>query len=174
MTWEADERGYKPITIQNLVEPDITQVFNRGGTEGWVSIFHEVKLSDKVPSKIVGLFEVARGAMIYGWFYYPLLTLATEQCYRIVESAVRIKCEEIGVKTKRKISNGDEVPVSFFKLQDALFSQGVLEQKEGVKWEALRELRNWASHPESQAIMTPGNALDTLRITADQLHDLFK
>lgn len=112
--------------------------------------------------------------MIYGWFYYPLLTVGAEQCYRIVESAVRIKCEEIGIETRKLAPNGDQRPVSFSRLQKALFSKKILDERELDRWNALRDLRNMASHPDSQSIMTPGMAMDILHISAAQVNSLFR
>jgi hypothetical protein len=41
-----------------------------------------------VPEPIRELFDVARGAMIYGWFFYPLFRLGEDQLHRVVEAAV--------------------------------------------------------------------------------------
>jgi hypothetical protein len=176
MGLEVDEimSGHKTITSLNLTVRDAPDMLFPGGAETWIEVFDRVKLSDRVPLKIVGLFDVAKGTMIYGWFYYPLLTVGTEQCFRIVESAVRIKCEEIGIETKRLSKKGEALPVSFSRLQEALFTCGILDYKERDRWDALRDLRNMASHPESQSIMTPAMAVDMLRISVGQVNELFK
>ena len=176
MDLEVDEimSEHKSITLQNLTVRDAPDMLFPGGAEAWIDVFEREKLSDQVPLKIVGLFDVAKGTMIYGWFYYPLLTVGTEQCFRIVESAVRIKCEEIGIKTKRLSKKGEALPVSFSRLQETLFSRGILDHKERDRWGALRDLRNMASHPESQSIMTPAMAVDMLRIAVGQVNELFR
>lgn len=43
---------------------------------------------EHVPKDIQVLFEVAKEAMVYGYYLYPLYNLATEQLYRVTEEAV--------------------------------------------------------------------------------------
>ena len=49
----------------------------------------EPQLDDQVPRSIRQLFEVARGAMVYGAFYNPLYALGYEQLYRVSEAAAK-------------------------------------------------------------------------------------
>ena len=42
-----------------------------------------------------------RGAMVYGYFLYPLYVLGAEQLFRVAEAAVTLKCEQMGAKTDR-------------------------------------------------------------------------
>ncbi len=95
--------GFKRLTPDNWLETDpVSTLFETllpeeqkqpiTGQE-WVRRILEPSLKDTVPLEIRRLFEVARGAMVYGYLFYPLYTLATEQLNRVVETAVSYKCE---------------------------------------------------------------------------------
>src|SRR5205823_2457300 len=88
--------GLKKITLQNWQTPDIPRTFNITG-EQWVQRVLEPKLSANVPEEVEKLFEVARGSMIYGWFYYALMTLAAEQLFRVCELAAKKRCEKASI-----------------------------------------------------------------------------
>ena len=45
-------------------------------------------------------FEVARGAMLYGCFFYPLFSLGVDQLLKVAESAVTHKCLIHGLAKK--------------------------------------------------------------------------
>lgn len=77
--------GVKRLTPDNWTEPDAVNAnFVRFSPlvgavtingEDWARHILAVELADHVPSEITELFAVARGAMLYGWFYYPLFRL---------------------------------------------------------------------------------------------------
>jgi len=108
------------------------------------------------------LFAVARGSIVYGYFFYPLLTLATEQLYRVVEAAVDYKCREMGrYQPKEK----------FVKKIEWLMTQSVIADKDS--WEAIRYLRNEASHPKDQTIYSPGMVISVLESISECINSLF-
>ncbi len=51
--------------------------------------------------------------------------------------------------------------------------EGVISSPESVRWHAARQLRNAASHPERQMILTPGNAIGILERVGDDINSLF-
>lgn len=67
--------GFKRITAENWQEPDVPRLFGLTTPNAWIEAHLQPQLSPNVPQEIASLFEVARGAMIYGWFFYPLITL---------------------------------------------------------------------------------------------------
>jgi hypothetical protein len=140
----------------------------------WIDFFFDPKLEAKVPSEIAKLFEVARGAMIYGWYFYPLLTLGIEQCYRLLDTGTRIRCNQLGIPTVVTKKNGDKRSTSFKENTDALIKRGIVSKNDEVRWEAVRNLRNWSSHPERQSLYDPGHAQGTLVLVAEFLNDLFR
>ncbi len=91
--------GFKKLTVDNWTEPDkVSTLFARFSPvdgqarpitgDEWMRHILKPNLIDEVPKDIRALFEVARGAIAYGYFFYPLYTLAEEQLYRVVEAAV--------------------------------------------------------------------------------------
>jgi hypothetical protein len=117
-----------------------------------------------VPEDLQRLFEVARGAMIYGYVFYPLCTLAAEQLFRVAEASITHKCKLLGTPKSKK---------SFNKKLEWLLDNGVISSSEFRLWDSVRTLRNIASHPEHQLIFTPGDAIEILENISKQINFLF-
>jgi hypothetical protein len=87
---------------------------------------------------------VARGATLYGYFFYPLLTLGSEQLYRVHEAALRIKWLQTFPGRKKE--------ASFGQMLDELAANTPLDTYQQQRWTTVRQLRNFSSHPERQSI----------------------
>lgn len=120
------------------------------------------KLVETVPHEILRLYEVARGCIVYGWFYYPLLALGMEQMSRVVEAAVRAKCIALGVGGQ-----------SYHKNLEALKKAGVIASNDASKWEAGKNIRNRASHPRRPIIEAPGAVFSTLEVFTERINQLY-
>lgn len=151
--------GIKIITHENWMNPDplmknlITHQDSIMSAGDWAISILEPKLSETVPLEIHKLFEVARGAMLYGYFFYPLFTLAFEQLLRVAEAAISEKCRQI---TTNKIGNNFKDKVDYLN-KNKFFSD-----EEYTKWQSLRDLRNIASHPNEQTILSPGITIESI------------
>lgn len=166
--------GFKEITPSNWLErDDVLKGFVRMSPSGqsipltsedWLGHILKPKLLESVPADVQALFEVARGAMAYSYFFYPLFTLAAEQLFRVAEAAVAHKCKALGAPESRD---------TFKKRISWLVEEGVIPSSELNRWDAIRELRNIASHPERQSIFTPGQAIGRLEGIAVQINSLF-
>jgi len=166
--------GFKKLTEDNWLEPDeILKSFVRLTPDGQSrSIAEEEHLGyilrpvliESTPSEVKGLFEVARGAMAYGFFFYPLYTLASEQLFRVAEAAVAHKCRSMRAPEKAR---------TFKQRIDWLLERGAVPKSEATRWDAIRKLRNSASHPDRQSILTPGNGMRLLEDIARQINLLF-
>ena len=166
--------GFKEITQSNWLEPDdVLKGFVRISSGGqaqpitgddYLRDILRPKLLESVPTDVRALFEVARGAMAYGYFFYPLYTLAAEQLFRVAEAAIAHKCEALEAPKSRS---------TFKKRVNWLVDEGVIPRPEFIRWDAIRTLRNAASHPEGQSILTPGNAIRLLEGIAGQINSLF-
>ncbi|MCK4246425.1 hypothetical protein KAX14_04240 [Candidatus Bipolaricaulota bacterium] len=166
--------GFKEITPSNWLEPDrVLKGFVRISPNGrsqpitsdeYLNHILAPKLLESVPAEVQALFEVARGAMVYGYFFYPLYTLAAQQLFRVAEAAVGYKCEALGVPKSKG---------TFKKRIDWLVDEGTIPEPELNRWEASRELRNVASHLDRQSILTPGNAIGLLEGIAEQINSIF-
>jgi len=166
--------GYKKLTIDNWKKPDtvargFVKISESGEThsiteDGWVSDILKPTLKEGVPLEVQKMFEVARGAIIYGYFFYPLYTLAGEQLFRVVEAAVAIKCKSLGATGKVD---------TFQKEIEHLIEKNVIPPQEKEWWDAIRQLRNSSSHPGDQSIVTPPSVIGLLEQVADTINSLY-
>jgi hypothetical protein len=167
------EFGFKNITRENWLDPDpilagFVKLTPRGPeqitSDDLLADILEPRLSETVPREVRALYEVARGAMCYGYFFYPLYTLTYEQLFRVAETAVTIKCRSLSAPTNMR---------TFAGKVDFLIAKSVIPAGEKIRWEGIRGLRNIASHPETQSIVAPGDALHQLRQIAVIINKLF-
>lgn len=173
MTIAEQPHGFKVITPKNWQSEDESPQYFIRDPNVWIALYLGPKLGAQVPKDIAALFEVARGSMVYGWYFYPLLTVGTEQCYRIAEAAVRFRCKQLGEPLVSVIKKSHERQRSFHDLCQALVQRGVIAESDIEFWMAARKLRNWASHPQDQSILMPGQAVGVLQRTADKVNELF-
>ena len=165
--------GLKEITLTNWLEPDDAlkgfvrlspngQITLRGGD--YLTYILKPNLHESVPSDVQALFEVARGAMAYGYFFYPLYTLAMEQLFRVAEAAVAHKCSSLRASKSTK---------RFEEKINWLVNKSIIPQSESGQWKAVRKLRNIASHPKSPSIYPPTGTIAILERVASQINSLF-
>jgi len=133
--------------------------------EDWVEQFLEPSLTAKIPDDVRKLFEVARGALAYGYFFYPLYTLASEQLFRVVECAVSAKCDILGAPKRVK---------RFKDKIDFLLGKNIISRQDFIWWDAIRNFRNLVSHPQQQNILPPGAVATTLSRIAEEINGLFE
>ena len=166
--------GFKNLTLENWTEPDpVNRHFARLSPlagpvamdqDDWARNFLSVELSETGPVEIRDLFAIARGTMLYGWFFYPLFRLGEEQLYRVLETAAKLRYREAGGTKKRP---------TFFEVIDSLVQMGNIPEEERERWTAARKLRNHASHAERAAVVPPGFALRMLSAGARDIDGLF-
>jgi len=163
----------KKITPSNWLEPDdVLKGFVRLSPNGQITLRGEnyltyivrPNLHESVPSYVQELFEVARGAMAYGYFFYPLFTLAMEQLFRVAEAAVKHKCSALKAPKSTK---------RFEERINWLVNKSIIPQSESGQWKAVRYLRNIASHPERQSISPPNVTIGILERVASLINSLF-
>jgi hypothetical protein len=142
--------GIKQVTGENWLEIDPTN-----GMFGWcpepadlIAHIMSPQLAATIPKEIRTLFEVARGAMCYGFLFYPLWTLAAEQLFRVGEAAISHRCEQLQAPNKVRTF---EDKIDFLKQEGAISA-------DGFDWHTLRRFRNRASHPRDQTIVSPAMA----------------
>jgi len=158
--------GFKEITEQNWREPD--PVLNAFGLqpasgEEWLERILEPKLMDSVPQDVQALFEVARGVLVYGYFFYPLYTLGAEQLFRVADAGATHKCN----------SEGATSVDTFYKRVKWLADHNIIPQADVPHWDALRHLRNYSSHPEVLTLGVPRDAIYALHDVAEKINALF-
>jgi hypothetical protein len=153
---------FRRIASDNWLNADVPSYFPGTRPSAWINTMLAPQLAPHLPLEIVRLFEVARGALVYSWFFYPLATLAAEQSHRVVEAAVKLRCCQLG-KAARNFSDGIKV----------LTEAGIISAEEWTQWDATRAMRNAGSHPETQTIWDPGQSVQIFQMTADMLNKIF-
>lgn len=171
--------GFKELTANNWDEPDEASAlftrlspiagFVKMNGNDWARLFLAVALDETVPSDIRDLFAVARGTLLYGWFFYPLYNLGDEQLHRVADIATAARYRQLGgPPTKR----GQLPP--FKRRIEWLVEQGTIPEDMLPRWEAIRDLRNIGTHPDFQQLHPPGESMTTLTIIAESVNELFR
>jgi hypothetical protein len=88
---------------------------------------------------------------------------------RVTEAAARTKAESLGIAVKKTNGRGRDFSLI---LKDLAAARAITSDEE-AEWSVLRELRNIASHPESQTLLPPLDVLRNLRRVADAINRLF-
>lgn len=170
------ELGFKKLSLENWLKPEDfpslwVQVSHEDGStksmscEDWLEEILVPKLENYIPKEIHALFEVARGAIAYGCFFYPLYTLGTEQLFRILETAVKIKCKELAVPSTVK---------TYYKRLLFLVESKIITEAEMEVWQMARKFRNSVSHPDDQMMLMPNQAVGILRRVSEDINMLFR
>jgi hypothetical protein len=101
-----NEFGYKRLTLENWLTVDpawsgvVMSCSRSDPSEAWVHDLIQTELDPAVPLPIRKLFEIARGTLVYSLMFYPLLTLGTEQMFRVFDASVSAKCKEMKAPSK--------------------------------------------------------------------------
>src|ERR1035437_5846580 len=96
---QPNEFGFKRLSLENWLTVDpVWDAFDKSEPSEWVRDLLKVNLDPVVPLAIQKLFETARGTLVYGLMFYPLLTIGTEQLFRVLEAAATNKCMAMNVQ----------------------------------------------------------------------------
>lgn len=139
----------------------------------WREAFLSIRLDPAVHREVARLFETARGGMLYGYFFQPLLAMGVEQCYRVLESGARARCAQAGLPVYCADGQGKPHPLSFGHNLRALAKQGLISDADLKRWQQARELRDWVAAPEHQAALTLDHGVTALSRAAELLGKLF-
>lgn len=169
---QVEELGFKRLDNDNWLTADpIWRAFAMppdGSTheDAWINDIMQFSLAAGVPIEIRKLFEIARGALVYGLLFYPLLTLGTEQLMRVHEAATFLKCRALSAPSGETSKFDHQIKW--------LVKQGAISREGQRRWDAVRLLRNHASHPKDQTILDPNMALSMLEGTVELINGLFQ
>jgi hypothetical protein len=159
------QNGVKIITIENWNEPDDRALpLEAKSGQGLIELILEPKLDNSVPEDIIEMFEVARSAIVYGYYYYPLYTLGAEQIYRVGESAVRHKLDSIKIKNNTQ---------KFANCIDLLKDNLCIDMISYNRWDSVRRLRNSSSHSKNRSIFPPIMIIGLMKVFVEETNRLF-
>ena len=176
MTEQSLNLGFKKLTKENWNLPDpINEYFIKlnlytgekisVSSDERVEEFLKIEVSTELPIDVYRQFEAARGAMLYGCFFYPLFALGADQLLRVAESAVTHRCLDLSL-TKRDA----KYEIKLKKLKE--FNH--LTAEEYDEWEILRKMRNISSHSQIQPLFPSFEAISVLKNIADKINKLFQ
>lgn len=168
MPGAEDELGIKRLSVANWLKPDPTlppyvrycrarATQEEMGAGQWAEAFLAYRLGEHVPRELRRLFEVARGAMLYGFFFYPLYTVGLERLYQPREAAVARRYRD--ASGPARLPSGDTA--RYVDMIDWLAQHGLIQRSRVNCWQRARQLRNVFAHPHDQMIQLPveGRAL---------------
>jgi hypothetical protein len=161
--------GFKRITAENITSLDITRLFGKYSDAEWIDLFNGPLLLDVVPEPVQRMFELARGTMIYGRYYYPLLTLGYAECTRTLEAGARHAAHLGGLAPEPHA----QVKLTYEKIIGKLHEAELISATTLERWSTGRLLRNSFSHQTTPTILPPSDASAKLRGTGQQLNQLF-
>jgi len=159
--------GVKELTLENWDKPDeMIFYFDPEGKNIYLKRILDIVLSEPVPLTVRNLFEVARNAMIYGYFYYPLYTLAVEQIHRVGECAIKEKAKQSNCNVNEK--------TTFNQCLELLKKCEILDDESFKKWESMKSLRNHSSHPDKYTLLPTEMIIQYVKNFAEIINRLFQ
>lgn len=171
--------GIKRLSYENFLVPCVgAMLFDPYGgliTEGLpiptaaavrarVERFTAVNVRDDVPETVWRMFEVAKGAMAFGLFFYPLYTIGEDHLSRLFEWMVKDRYVALSGKNK---ASGLKVAL------DWLLKHGHFPPGSEVRWRAAYHIRNLKAHPTMQYIMSPADASRNLHYMRELIEHLY-
>lgn len=171
--WVSENPAMKKIDHDNWLQADTSGKSPITEVTKWREAFLSVRLVPAVPADVAHMFEAARGGMLYGYFFQPLLALAVEQCYRVLENGARARCIQAGLVVNCADSQGKLHALSFAHNLRALARLGLIADADLARWRQAAELRAWIATPAHQAALTLEHCKTALLRAADLLNKLF-
>jgi len=165
----------KRLTANNFLLPDpLTGEFTGQDANGrahrlsavdWAHEILAIGLEERVPDPARNRFELARGILLYGFFWYPLWVQGTVEALRAAELALEAACEaEHG--PKRLSTAGSRI--------EWLAKNRVLDAEESRTWVSLVRVRDALTEAGETPVLTPGRSLEVLEMVAQVVNGLFQ
>lgn len=168
------ERPFRLLTVENWREPDPlmasfftaqpdAQSASRMSGDDWAVLILSPILSASAPDELRRVYEAARGALLYGWCFYPLYALGTAQLTRTVETAVTLRSKGEGAPDRLDFNGRIKHLESIGSISSSL-AQGL---------HLIRKLRNEMTHAKDQDILPPAVAVMMLKRITEAVNQLF-
>ena len=153
--------GAEKIHSQELLTPDRRwKVWGCQSHEQFLEkYFLPGKFYSTVPEKIKEAYLIVERLIAYSYFYYPLTEEAESKLSRIFEMALRIRAQELGIPTDKKIKTGKLIPENLSVLIEKLKKHSEIDQEWAEEWIEFKSLRNLFAHPLGPNYCGPINLL---------------
>lgn len=170
---------FKHPTPEDWLQPDPTSMIfgefdRRTGVqsaisgERWTEILLGVSVSPEVPEEVRDMWTIARGILLYGWFFYPLYAVGDRELHRVADAAALHRYPQAdGPRTQ----NGHWPTLQ--RRIEWLIKRGIIRREAAGRWDAIRQLRNEGTHADFAHIATPLDAVQSLEILRDEIDALF-
>lgn len=167
--------GFKKLTSDNWLKADpvmnhmvlfskLPAEFDPRLASDWVKRILDIKIDERVPENIRGMYAVAKGMAVYGILFYPLFTMASQQLYRIVETAIIQRGKDLGMPdTLRKMN----------ARLDWLQNHKYITDRGRAMLRLMCDIRNHVSHPQNQELHWPASAIGDLERIAGDVEGIF-
>ena len=173
---DHDRLGFKCLTPQNMLEPDPVTLgfairrdgedeFREATGDDWARHILAPQLDEGLPEELYGLFEAARGMLVYGFYFYPVFTLGMGRLYQVADAATVHRCRQLGASKKKSETFAGRIKW--------LGERGMFSDEQRCRWDATRSLRNTTSHEERQSIFLGTSAITAVSVTAKLANALF-
>lgn len=147
-------------------EPDDRwEIWNIESKNDFVEKFVVVgSFHSKVPNDVVEAFKTVSYLMAHAYFYYPIYDEAMSKALLVMEMAIKIKAEELGISLKRPPNKKKKVVnKNLSELIDEVCKQNHLTFLK-PEFDRARNMRNSKMHPKNHTIygamgFTNGNAM---------------
>lgn len=123
-------------------------------------------LSNQIPAELQAMYERGKATMSYGIYHYPLITVACDYLYRMMEAALYHYLTLYHSKPINKRS-------TFFRMIKVCEEEGYIHADLLPRWQATRQLRNMASHKMQETVSWSNQGLSSLHTTKELLESLF-
>jgi hypothetical protein len=127
-------------------------------------------LDDGVPADVRAMWDIARGALLYSWFFYPLYALGQDQLHRVADAAVLFRYQQLDGPRDGRTGRWPDLKPRL----DWMVRHGHINPELKGRWEAIRDLRNYGSHATYVRLSMPSDAMTTLAILSQEINGLFR
>ncbi|HOZ15659.1 MAG TPA: hypothetical protein PK784_12770 [Tenuifilaceae bacterium] len=154
------------MSIINYLEPDSRwSLWHCKTHEEFIEKFLvKGKFHENVPESVVKAYEVVERIIAYSFFYYPLFDEAIAKTTRIFETAVKIRCEQLGIKFSTK----GHIPLQQYINKLKPHYPSLSEE-----WNRIKVLRNNLAHLDAHKFMGPINRFYAFQHLINNLNRLF-
>ncbi|KAB2872050.1 MAG: hypothetical protein F9K37_01510 [Bacteroidales bacterium] len=154
------------MSIINYLEPDSRwSLWHCKTNEEFIEKFLvKGKFHKDVPEDVIKEYTTVEHLVAHSFYYYPMFDEAFSKTTRIFEMAVKLRCDQLGVKPSGK---------GFIPLNNYISALKEYYGDISEDWENEKKLRNLFAHPEKHFFMGPINRFYAFQHFVNIINKLF-